>query len=95
MRDPKHPRQFTEEFRRQIVELHLAGKPRSEIKAEYDLGSSTLARWIRLYGSDGVTTESAARTPEQERILELERENKRLRMEVDVLKQAALIFARK
>ncbi|MDK7723892.1 hypothetical protein QP551_04170 [Slackia exigua] len=35
------------------------------------------------------------RTPEQNRIIELERENKRLRMEVDVLKQAALIFARK
>ena len=29
------------------------------------------------------------------RLIELERENARLRMEVDVLKQAALIFARK
>ena len=27
MRDPKHPRQFTEQFRRQTVELHNAGKP--------------------------------------------------------------------
>ena len=29
------------------------------------------------------------------RVIELERENRRLRMEVDVLKQAVLIFARK
>ena len=35
------------------------------------------------------------RTPDQTRVIELERENRRLRMEVDVLKQAALIFARK
>lgn len=27
MRDPKHPRQFTEEFRRQIVALVDSGKP--------------------------------------------------------------------
>ena len=95
MADPNHPRKFTEEFRRQIVQLYLAGKPRGELMAEYDLGSSTLSRWIKCYGEAGVTTEAAARTPEDERLLELERENKRLRMEVDVLKQAALIFARK
>ena len=89
MANPNHPRKFTEEFRRQIVQLYLAGKPRGELMTEYDLGSSTLSRWIKCYG------EAAARTPEDERLLELERENKRLRMEVDILKQAALIFARK
>ena len=31
MRDPKHPRHFTDEFKRQIVGLHDAGKPRREI----------------------------------------------------------------
>ena len=57
MADPNHPRKFTEEFRRQIVQLYLAGKPRGELMAEYDLGSSTLSRWIKCYG------EAAARTP--------------------------------
>ena len=65
MRDPRHPRHFTDEFKRQIVDLYNAGKPKREIMDE------------------------------QNRILELERENRRLRMEVDVLKQAALIYARK
>lgn len=77
------------------MELYNAGKPRSEIMAEHDIGSSTLSRWIALYNGSGVTTASAARTHEQERLAELEHENKRLRMEADVLKQAALIFARK
>ena len=52
MADPNHPRKFTEEFRRQIVQLYLAGKPRRELMAEYDLVSSTLSRWIRCYCSN-------------------------------------------
>lgn len=95
MADPKHPRHFTEEFKRQIVELYNNGKPPHEIMAEYDLGRSTLRRWINAVNATGSTRAADNRTPEQSRIIELERENRRLRMEVDVLKQAALIFARK
>ena len=95
MADSNHPGKFTEELRRQIMQLYLAGKPRGELMAEYDLGSFTFSRWIKCYGEAGVTTEAAARTPEDKRLIELERENKRLRMEAGVLKQAALIFARK
>lgn len=39
------PRRFTDEFKRQIVDLYNAGKPPSEIEREYDLGHSTLRRW--------------------------------------------------
>ena len=95
MADPKHPRHFTDDFKRQIVELHNAGKPICEIMAEYDLGRSTVRRWIASINSTGSPRAADNRTPEQARIIELERENRRLRMEVDVLKQAALIFARK
>lgn len=58
MADPNHPRKFTE-----IMQLYLAGKPRRELMAEYDSGSSTLSRLIRCYGEAGVTTEAAAGTP--------------------------------
>ena len=47
MRNPKHPRQFAEEFRRQIVALVDSGKPRAEVMREHDLGKSTPDRWIR------------------------------------------------
>ena len=86
---------FTDEFKRQIVDLYNAGKPPSEIEREYDLGHSTLRRWIKSINATGSPHAADNRTPEQNRIIELERENKRLRMEVDVLKQAAPIFARK
>ena len=95
MRDPRHPRHFTDEFKRQIVDLHSAGKPKREIMDEYDLGKSTVERWIKSINATGSPRAADNRTPEQNRILELERENRRLRMEVDVLKQAALIYARK
>ena len=95
MRDPKHPRRFTEDFGWQIVALVDSGKPRAEVMREYDLGKSTLNRWIQRVHACGSTAAADNRTPEQNRFIELERENARLKMEFDVLKQAALIFARK
>ena len=95
MADPKHPRHFDEAFKRQIVQLYDNGKKMSELEAEYDLCHSTVARWVKAIHENGSTRAADNRTPEQQRILELERENRQLRMEVDVLKQAALIFARR
>lgn len=92
---PKHPRQFTEDFRRQIVALVDSGKPRAEVMREYDLGKSTLDRWIKRVHACGSTAAADNRAPEQNRLIELERENARLKMGVDVLKRAALVFARK
>lgn len=95
MADPKHPRHFTDEFKRQIVELVNAGKPKADVMREYDLSKSTVDRWVKSINATGSPHTADNRTPEQNRVIELERENRRLRMEVDVLKQAALIFARK
>ena len=93
MADPKRPRRFTEEFKRQIVDLYNNGKPAHEIMAEYDLRKSALRRWINAISATGSSRAADNRTPEESRLIELERENRRLKMEVDVLKQAALIFA--
>ncbi len=95
MADPKHPRHFTDEFKRQIVELVNAGKPKADVMREYDLSKSTVDRWVKSINATESPHAADNRTPEQNRVIELERENRRLRMEVDVLKQAALIFARK
>lgn len=95
MRDPRHPWHFTDDFKRQIIDLYNAGKPKREIMDEYGLGKSTVERWVKSINATGSPRAADNRTPEQNRILELERENRRLRMEVDVLKQAALIYARK
>ncbi len=95
MADPRRPRHFTDDFKRQIVELVNAGKPKADVMREYDLSKSTVDRWVKAINATGSPRAADNRTPEQNRILELEHENRRLRMEVDVLKQAALIYARK
>lgn len=95
MADPKHPRHFTDDFKGQVASLYDAGKPPGEIMREHDLGSTTPRRWIDSINAAGSPHAADDRTPEQDGIIELERESKGLRMEVDVLKQAALTFARK
>ena len=95
MADPKHPRHFTDDFKRRIVSPCNAGKPPSEIMREHDLGSTTLRRRIDSIDATGSPRAADNRTPGQNGIIESERENERLRMEVDVLKQAAPISARR
>ena len=95
MADPKHPRHYDEAFKRQIVQLYESGKPSREIRAEYDIARSTLQHWVQGIRNSGSTRAADNRTPEQNELIELRRRNRQLEMEVDVLKQAALIFARK
>ena len=95
MGDPEHPRRFTGEPKRQIVDLHHSGKPLKDIEIEYDLGHSAVCRRVKLMDATGSTRAADNRTPEEQRLLDSEKGNRRLRMEVDALKQAAPIFAQK
>lgn len=62
---------------------------------ECDLGKSTVERRVKPINATGSPRAADSRAPEQNRIPEPERENRRLRMEVDILKQAAPAYARK
>lgn len=84
MADPKHPRKSGEGFRRQTARPCDNGKTPKDIKSEYDIGSSTLHRWARSTRENGSTRAKDNRTPEQERVPGLERENKLPRMEAGV-----------
>jgi transposase len=88
-------RTFTKEFKEQIVQLHLSGKPRNEIIKEYELTPSSFDKWVRQHKTSGSFEEKDNRTPEQEELIRLRKENQRLMMENDILKQAALIMGRK
>ena len=43
----REKREFTDEFKEQMVKLFNSGKLRSEIAREYDLTPSALNNWIR------------------------------------------------
>lgn len=91
----KKANRYTEEFKRQIVALHDNGKPGKEILIEYGLGRSTLQKWISNYHKTGSFHAKDNRSSEEQELTELRKENKRLKMENDILKQAALIMAKK
>ena len=95
MADPKHPRHHDEAFKRQIVQLYECGKPSREIRAGYDIARSTPRRRVQGIRDSGSTRAADNRTPEQNELIELRRRNRQLEMEVDVLKHAAPVFARR
>lgn len=88
-------RHFSDEFKQQIVDLHHAGKKRSEIIREYDLTPSTFDKWVRQSKTTGSFKTVDNLTAEQRELIELRKRNKQLEMENDILKQAAVIMARK
>ncbi len=88
-------RTYTEEFKKQIVDLHKAGKTRKEIIDEYDLTGSAFDKLVRQHSQTGSFKESDNLTPDQKELRELRKKNAQLEMENDILKQAALIFGRK
>lgn len=53
MRDPRHPRHFTDDFKRQIVDLYNAGKSKREIMDECGLGKSNVESWIKSINATG------------------------------------------
>ena len=92
---PRQRRTFTAEFKRQMVQLFENGKPRAAIVEEYELSASALDRWIKQYQQSGSFLEKDNRSAEENELLALQNENQRLKMENDILKQAALIMGRK
>jgi transposase len=88
-------RTFSTDFKKQVVALYENGKSRQDIVEEYELTASALDRWIKQFRQTGSFQEKDNRSPEEEELITLRKRNKQLEMEVDILKQAALIMGRK
>ena len=88
-------RTFTAEFKKQMVQLYENGKSRAAIVEEYDLTASALDRWIKQASNTGSFKEKDNRSAEENELLAMRKEIQRLKMENDILKQAALIMGRK
>ena len=78
-------RQFTDEFKQQMVTLFNNGKPRAETIREYDLTPSAFNGWVKRFNQSGSFNIADNRTEEEKRILAMEKELKQLRMENDIL----------
>lgn len=91
----RKPRKYTDEFKQQLVGLYHSGKRKCDICREYGIAHSLFDKWVRQAENSGSFYEKDNRTPEQEELLKLHKENQKLKMENDILKQAALVLGRK
>jgi len=88
-------KRYTDSFKKQIVELINAGKSYKEIVSEYSICRSTISKWVHDYNKTKSFKAKDNRTPEENELIEVKKENALLKMENDILKQAALILGRK
>ena len=93
-KQPRPRRTYTPEFKQQLVDLYRSGKRKCDIVCEYDIANSLLDKWIAQANNSGSFKEKDNRSPEQQKLIELRKQNKQLKMENDILKQAALILGR-
>ena len=103
------PKPFPAEFRRDVIAVaRSSDAPMAQIARDFGISESCLARWLKLADrqdglgdrpggqrSDGstVVTPAAAATAEQ-RLKELEKRNRQLEQENEVLRRATAYFAR-
>jgi len=90
-------RQFTDEFRADVVRLcQSEGESVSEVSKRLDLTESAVRGWVhkaeQAVAEGGVLTTVTA--SENQELQRLRRENRQLKMEREILKKAAMFFAR-
>jgi transposase len=91
---PRSRPPYPEEFRREALELlKLTGKPVSQVTKDLGVSEQTLFNWRRQAQIDegkreGLTTE------EREELRRLRKEVRKLEMEKEILKEAAVFFAK-
>lgn len=86
---------YTQEFKLQLVQLVNNGKPQAEVVEEYGISASGLSKWVKQYRNTASFQNSDNLTEEQKEIIKLRKELKQKEMEVDILKQAALLMGKR
>lgn len=91
MKRKREQKSYNKEFKKTIVELYHTGSSVSMLSSEYGVSEVTIYKWIKALSplegdDDGLTPED---------ISAMKKENLRLQQEVDILKKAMTIFAKK
>lgn len=90
-------REFDTSFKLEVVRMVKdQGLSVTDVCRTMDLGETVVRRWIKQYETElsGHSGIGKPLTAEQQRIRQLETENRQLRMDNDILKKASAFFAR-
>jgi transposase len=88
------PRKFPPEFKRDVVAVARRDTiPIPEVAADFDISEASVRRWMAQADiDDGI--KDGLTTAEQNEIVQLRRDKRRLEMENEILRRAAAYFAR-
>ena len=89
-------RTFSAEYKAETVRLiQRSGKSIGQMALELGIGDTALRRWVAQAEIEaGRGPAGALKRSEREELVELRRENERLRMEREILKKATAFFAK-
>ncbi len=77
-----------------MVELVRSGRTPGELAREFECSASVIRNWVRQADRDQGRREDGLTSAELEELRRLRRENRQLREEREILKKAAVWFAR-
>src|SRR5919201_5402158 len=87
-------RRFDNDFKAQAVRLVLdEGKTVGAVARELDLTETALREWVKRAQADRTNGRTGLTTAEREELARLRKENRQLRLEREILKNAAAFFA--
>lgn len=93
MNKSKTAKRYTREFRAQMVDLVRAGRKPAELSHEFGCTPWTIRGWVKQAARDAGRGDGGLTTLEREELTRLRRENKRLKLEREILGKAAAWFA--
>jgi transposase len=91
---PRTHAPYPSEYRRRVVDLARAGRSTGSLAREFRVSTQTIRNWVRQADLDDGRRSDGLTTDERAELVKLRRENKRLRIEQEILKKAAAWFAR-
>lgn len=90
-------RTFDTHFKLQVVQMIKdQGLSVGQVCRDMDLGETAVRRWLAQYAAEQLGRRGIGKplTAEQQRIRQLEAENRQLKQDNDLLKKASAFFAR-
>ena len=96
MNAPRNRRKFTPEFKDDAVSLVVdQGYSCAEVARRLGVSDNNINRWVRQYRqlNENTSSDGLSREQLEAELKRLQKENKRLEMEREILKKAAAFFA--
>ena len=90
----RHHEPYSQEFRRQMVELVRAGRTAEDLSREFEPSSQAIRNWVARADRDEGHRSDGLTTVEREELFRLRHENGQLKLEREILSKAAAWFAR-